>query len=235
MTPLQRLHLLISSGLHAVGDFGHHLLKRKLLLGSLLAAASLICLLAGDRPVPSLSTSLLDAASVASDAWVMSMSNLQQLLVKYGESHGGGGVWGISTSFGMFDLKITLAVLLGATISFLFNFASTAVREGRAARAARGNAAAGHNEAGSGVAGPGPGAQPFDMQIPDNACYFCIRRPATSKCGSCRSVLRLSGCGPASSLLCRECFSSGDCPCLPSANVSFQECLAPSSCPLLLC
>ena len=77
------------------------------------------------------------------------------------------------------DLQILLAVLLGAASSFcvtlLLQWRATSRQrsdERAAARVPRG----GHD----------PIASVPASEIPDNACYFCVRRPATSKCGSCR-------------------------------------------------
>ncbi|CAI6003912.1 unnamed protein product [Closterium sp. NIES-64] len=101
------------------------------------------------------------------------------------------------------DFSVLAALLIGATgsltINFLIqrNFALVPISAAPPAAAAAAGAAAGGvaGEAGAGgeagaaggeVGNPGPGLMAFD--IPDNACYFCVRRPATSKCGSCRLV-----------------------------------------------
>lgn len=178
MTRLERLHLLFSGGLNAVRDFGRHLLKKKLLLG-FLATAALVCLTIGlSLTGPSwLRLEILSRALTATyDAWRQVIS--ASLLVPPARgSHG--------SEESLLDLRIILALLLGAGTSFVCNFAWTTIRERRAGRAAGNNDAAGQNEVANGAVA-GPGAQTFD--IPDNACYFCIRRPATSKCGSCRLV-----------------------------------------------
>ncbi|CAI7843826.1 unnamed protein product [Closterium sp. NIES-53] len=100
------------------------------------------------------------------------------------------------------DFSVLAALLIGATgsltINFLIqrNFALVPISAAPPATAAAAGAAGGGvaGEAGAGaeagavgeVGNPGPGLMAFD--IPDNACYFCVRRPATSKCGSCRLV-----------------------------------------------
>ncbi|GJP35157.1 hypothetical protein CLOM_g19670 [Closterium sp. NIES-68] len=103
------------------------------------------------------------------------------------------------------DLSVLAALLVGAagslSINFLLqrNFALIPVSAATAPAAAAAAGAAGAGVGGTGegagaeagaaggeVGDPGPGLVAFD--IPDNACYFCVRRPATSKCGSCRLV-----------------------------------------------
>ncbi|CAI5500535.1 unnamed protein product [Closterium sp. Naga37s-1] len=101
------------------------------------------------------------------------------------------------------DFSVLAALLIGAagslTINFLIqrNFAlvpisaaapPTAATAAGAAGAGAGAAGAGAEvgAAGGEVGDPGPGL--FAFEIPDNACYFCVRRAATSKCGSCRLV-----------------------------------------------
>ena len=85
----------------------------------------------------------------------------------------------------LFDLRLLVALFTGAAASCSVNFAFQWMT--------RGGHSLGHESSSYGAPGGGVmgAALPDEwvegaQEIPDNACYFCVRRAATSKCGSCR-------------------------------------------------
>ena len=85
----------------------------------------------------------------------------------------------------LFDLRLLVALFTGAAASCGVNFAFQWATRGANPL---GQESSSYGAPGGGVMGAAlpdewvEGAQ----EIPDNACYFCVRRAATSKCGRCR-------------------------------------------------
>lgn len=152
----------------------HPLVALGFLLALCLVSASLLSLA---RPSSSRTHLLEGIGKVAFGAWPQAMT------WSMASNTTAAGVAAVGPKDSLLDFTIILAVLLGAATSYVFNYAWAAIRERRSGRS-NGSGVTPQAEGGSG----GVGAQAFD-NIPDNACYFCIRRAATSKCGSCRCVV----------------------------------------------